>query len=41
MEGVAPVMGDIPALGQHTLAILQELGFTPDVVATWKKEAVI
>jgi itaconate CoA-transferase len=41
MEGVAPVMGDIPALGQHTSAILQELGFAPDVVAAWKREAVI
>ena len=26
MDGVEPVMGDVPALGQHTDAILEELG---------------
>ena len=41
LEGVDPVMGDVPALGQHTSSILQELGFTPDDVANWKREAVI
>ena len=41
IEGVDPVMGAVPALGQHTSAILQELGFTDDVVAKWKREKVI
>jgi crotonobetainyl-CoA:carnitine CoA-transferase CaiB-like acyl-CoA transferase len=41
MEGVEPVMGDVPSLGQHTSAILDELGFPPDTVASWKREAVI
>ena len=41
IEGVEPVMGDVPALGQHTSAILEELGFTDDVVANWKREKVI
>jgi len=41
IEGVEPVMGAVPALGQHTSAILQELGFTDDVVANWKREKVI
>jgi crotonobetainyl-CoA:carnitine CoA-transferase CaiB-like acyl-CoA transferase len=41
IEGVEPVMGEVPALGQHTAAILEELGFTHDVVANWKKEEVI
>ena len=41
IEGVEPVMGAVPALGQHTSAILQELGFTDDVVAKWKREKVI
>ena len=27
MEGVAPVMGALPALGEHTASILQEIGF--------------
>ena len=41
IEGVEPVMGDVPALGQHTSAILEELGFTDDIVADWKREKVI
>ncbi|MGH9257554.1 MAG: CaiB/BaiF CoA transferase family protein [Vicinamibacterales bacterium] len=41
MEGVEPVMGDVPALGQHTSAILDELGFARDLVASWQREAVI
>jgi crotonobetainyl-CoA:carnitine CoA-transferase CaiB-like acyl-CoA transferase len=41
IEGVEPVMGAVPALGQHTSAILQELGFADDVVANWKREKVI
>ena len=41
MEGVEPAMGDVPSLGQHTAAILGELGFPDDVVASWKMEAVI
>jgi crotonobetainyl-CoA:carnitine CoA-transferase CaiB-like acyl-CoA transferase len=41
IENVQPTMGDVPSLGQHTVAILKELGFAPDVVAKWKSEAVI
>ena len=41
MEGVEPRMGDVPSLGQHTSAILAELGFARDVVAGWEREAVI
>jgi crotonobetainyl-CoA:carnitine CoA-transferase CaiB-like acyl-CoA transferase len=41
IEGVDPVMGDVPALGEHTSAILQELGFANDVIANWKREKVI
>ena len=41
MENVQPTMGDVPSLGQHTAAILEELGFAPDVVAKWKSDAVI
>jgi itaconate CoA-transferase len=41
LEGIDPVMGDVPALGQHTAAVLSELGFDADTIARWKKEAVI
>ena len=41
MENVQPTMGDVPSLGQHTVAILEELGFAADVVAKWTSEAVI
>ncbi len=41
IEGVDPVMGDVPALGQHTGAVLTELGFDTETIARWQKEAVI
>jgi crotonobetainyl-CoA:carnitine CoA-transferase CaiB-like acyl-CoA transferase len=41
MEGVDPVMGRIPALGQHTDLILEELGFDAGTIATWRKEQMI
>ena len=41
IEGVEPVMGDVPALGQHTEAVLRELGFDTETIARWQKEAVI
>jgi itaconate CoA-transferase len=41
MEGVDPVMGGIPSLGQHSQAILEELGFDAGTIATWRKEQMI
>jgi itaconate CoA-transferase len=41
MDGVDPVMGDIPSLGQHSQLILEELGFAPDAIAAWRKEQMI
>ena len=41
MDDVEPVMGDVPALGQHTDAILEELGVAPETVAAWRMEGVI
>lgn len=41
MEGVEPVMGAIPALGQHSDAILAELGFDAETIARWKQEHII
>jgi crotonobetainyl-CoA:carnitine CoA-transferase CaiB-like acyl-CoA transferase len=41
MEGVEPVMGAVPALGEHTDAILTELGFSPATVDTWRREQIV
>jgi itaconate CoA-transferase len=41
MDDVDPLMGAIPSLGQHSEAILTELGFDPQTIARWKNEAVI
>ena len=35
MEDVEPVMGAVPALGQHTQAVLEELAFDRDTIARW------
>ena len=34
-------MGPVPALGQHTETILLELGFSADVISTWRAEGTI
>jgi itaconate CoA-transferase len=41
IEGVEPAMGSVPSLGEHTDAILRELGFEPAVIARWRQERVI
>jgi itaconate CoA-transferase len=41
MEGVDPVMGRIPSLGQHSQPILEELGFDAGTIAAWRKEQMI
>ena len=41
MEGVEPVMGDIPALGAHSRAILGELGYTQDTIDRWAREGLM
>jgi itaconate CoA-transferase len=41
MTDVEPCMGDIPALGQHTDAILEELGVDRATMATWREEGTI
>jgi crotonobetainyl-CoA:carnitine CoA-transferase CaiB-like acyl-CoA transferase len=34
-------MGDVPALGQHTAAILAELGVDRDTAAAWQREGAV
>jgi itaconate CoA-transferase len=41
IDGVEPVMGAVPSLGQHTSAILAELGFDGGTIANWSREQVI
>jgi itaconate CoA-transferase len=36
IETVEPVMNDVPALGQHTDAILGEMGFDSEQIAAWR-----
>ena len=39
--GFEPRMDDVPALGQHSDAILAELGYAADTIARWRDAAVI
>ena len=41
MSGVTPAMGAVPSLGQHTDAILTELGFDAGIIASWHKEGLV
>jgi itaconate CoA-transferase len=41
MEGVEPVMGPIPALGEHTDAVLAELGFDAQTIQRWRGDGVV
>jgi itaconate CoA-transferase len=41
LGGRDPVMGGVPALGQHTDAILRELGTDPATIETWRSQGII
>ncbi len=41
LEGSAPVMGSVPAVGEHTDAILAELGYDARTAARWRTEGVV
>ena len=41
LSGVEPVMGPVPALGEHSEAILSELGFDAATIARWRTRGVI
>jgi itaconate CoA-transferase len=41
MEGVEPVMGGVPALGEHTDRVLSELGFDEKTVKQWRSDGIV
>ena len=41
MENFEPSMGAVPALGQHTDAILNELGFDANTISQWREKKII
>ncbi|NMF88571.1 CaiB/BaiF CoA transferase family protein [Aromatoleum petrolei] len=41
ISGVEPVMGDVPALGQHTEAVLAELGYDGAAIARMRESKAI
>jgi crotonobetainyl-CoA:carnitine CoA-transferase CaiB-like acyl-CoA transferase len=41
MEAVEPVMGAIPELGQHTDAVLEELGYDRATIEAWRRDGVV
>ncbi len=40
MDGVDPIMGAIPDVGQHSESILAEFGFDTETITQWKNEHV-
>jgi formyl-CoA transferase len=41
IDGLDPRMGDVPALGEHTDAVLAELGYSREAIAAWRTEGTI
>ena len=41
LHGVEPAMGPIPEVGQHSEAVLEELGFAGPLIAEWKQAGLI
>ena len=41
IEGLDPRMGPVPGLGEHTDAILTELGFAPADVTEWRRARIV
>ena len=41
LGGVEPVMGPIPSLGQHSAAILEEIGFDRVTIGRWRENGTI
>jgi itaconate CoA-transferase len=40
IDGVEPIMGAVPSLGEHSRPILEELGFDRDTIARWQTEGI-
>jgi itaconate CoA-transferase len=40
-DGVDPPMQPIPSVGEHTAAILQELGFDAATIAAWRQQQIV
>ena len=41
IDGVEPRLGDVPSLGAHTDAILEEIGIDRATIASWRKEGIV
>lgn len=41
LEGTDPLMGPIPALGEHTDAILRELGYENGTIEAWRRQGIV
>jgi len=41
LAGTDPVMGPIPALGEHTDAILREIGYDAETISDWRQRGVV
>ena len=41
LEGTDPLMGPIPALGEHTDAILREIGYDEVTLSDWRQRGVV
>jgi crotonobetainyl-CoA:carnitine CoA-transferase CaiB-like acyl-CoA transferase len=41
IDGVESPMGPIPAVGEHTDAILGELGFSAGTIAEWRRAGIV
>jgi itaconate CoA-transferase len=41
LEGTDPMMGPIPALGEHTDAILRELGYDAATINDWRQRGIV
>jgi crotonobetainyl-CoA:carnitine CoA-transferase CaiB-like acyl-CoA transferase len=41
LDGAEPVMGAVPALGEHTDTILGELGYDPGTISLWRQRGIV